>query len=247
MELIVNVKRQDFRESESYEQKFLFATDDTGISVASLLSRLNSRNPLLDVNGEKARKINWESSCLQKKCGACAMRINGKPALACECRLSALDLRGGELTLEPLKKFPVVTDLVVDRSILYENLKNIRAWLKENVEIQEKQTEYLYEASRCIQCGCCLEICPNFCAGGEFYGMSAMVPVARMLEAMPSEDKKELLKKYKKHIYGGCGKSLACADVCPMGIDIEKLMVRSNEMSFWSLLNQTKILFPFFH
>ena len=142
----------------------------------------------------------------------------------------------GEITVEPLRKFPVVADLVVDRTVLYENLEAIHSWLGVDTRAHEKKNDVLYEASRCLQCGCCLEICPNFYAGGKFFGMASMVPAARLLEELPKEEKKELRKKYRKHVYNGCGKSLACRNICPAEIDIEKLLVNSNAISVWKYL-----------
>ena len=57
-----------------------------------------------------------------RKCGACAMLINERPRLACSTFLHTL--KGSTITLEPLSKFPLVRDLIVDRSNLFENLKN---------------------------------------------------------------------------------------------------------------------------
>ncbi len=57
-----------------------------------------------------------------RKCGACAMLINERPRLACSTFLHML--KGSTITLEPLSKFPLVRDLIVDRSNLFENLKN---------------------------------------------------------------------------------------------------------------------------
>ncbi len=205
---------------KSYE----FETELESVTVATALSLINK---------SLSDKIMWDCSCLQKKCGACAMVINGRPALACDTRLSELK---GEITVEPLRKFPVIQDLVVDRTILYQNLEAINAWLNGNANASEKQNEMLYEASRCLQCGCCLEICPNFYSGGNFFGMSSMVPVARLLEELPREEEKELRRKYQKHIYSGCGKSLACRDICPAKIDMEKLLVNSNAITLWKYL-----------
>ena len=78
------------------------------------------------------------------------MRINGVPALACDTRLGAL---GGTVRLEPLRKFPVVADLVVDRSVMHQNLKEMKLWLEEEATLAGEKNELAYEASRCLQCG----------------------------------------------------------------------------------------------
>ena len=159
------------------------------------------------------------------------MVINGRPQLACTARL--IDCKHQEIMIEPLRKFPVVCDLVVDRSILFENLKTLRLWLNKEAELTDRYRELAYEASECIQCGCCLEVCPNFCMDGKFFGMSSVPVTTRLLTEMPVNDAKEIAKLYARHTFAGCGKSLACKDICPKGIDTEKLLVNANAMAVW--------------
>ena len=159
------------------------------------------------------------------------MVINGRPQLACAARL--IDCKRQEIMIEPLRKFPVVCDLVVDRSILFENLKTLRLWLNKEAELPDRYRELAYEASECIQCGCCLEVCPNFCMDGKFFGMSSVPVTTRLLTEMPVNDAKEIAKLYARHTFAGCGKSLACKDICPKGIDTEKLLVNANAMAAW--------------
>lgn len=227
MKYTLKVLRRKSSSEEPAWNEYELETEEENVTVATALSRINRALPEKD-------KIMWECSCLQKKCGACAMVIDGKPALACDARLK--ELESFVVTVEPLRKFPVIRDLVVDRSVLYRNLETIRSWLETGARASEENLGLLYEASRCLQCGCCLEVCPNFFPEGKFFGMASMVPVSRLLEELPPEQKKQLRKDYRKHIYGGCGKSLACRNICPAGIDIESLMVNSNAVSLWRTL-----------
>ncbi len=59
-----------------------------------------------------------------------------------------------------------------------------------------------------------------------------MVLAVTMINSSP-EDRRELRRNYSRHIYSGCGKSLSCKDICPRGIDTEKLLVRSNAVLLW--------------
>lgn len=223
------ILRKESPEISAHWQTIAFDADET-MTIASVLTALNQIPDLKDIEGNPVKlPIRWESSCLQKKCGACAMVINGKPSLACDVRISAL-MKCNEIKIEPLRKFPIVADLIVDRSILFENLKALKLWFD---EITDTEGEIAYEASRCLQCGCCLEVCPNFYAGGEFFGMSAFVPISRILTNLPESQKKEICYDYKKHLYEGCGKSLACRNICPAGIDIDRLLVNSNAVAVW--------------
>mgnify|MGYP002237783630 CR=1 FL=1 len=99
-----------------------------------------------------------------RKCGACAMLINERPRLACSTFLHTL--KGSTITLEPLRKFPLVRDLIIDRSILFENLKKLNLWLESEAYMNPWTHEPRYQSARCLMCGCCLEVCPNFSANG---------------------------------------------------------------------------------
>ena len=132
-----------------------------------------------------------------------------------------------------MKKFPVVRDLIVDRSVMRENLIAIHNWLEVEVRHSQKNVDLAYDAPRCIQCGCCLEVCPNFTAGESFFGAAAFVPASRILSQLPKDKKYDLVKEYGKHIYSGCGKSLSCHNICPVRIDIEHKLSNSNAIAVW--------------
>lgn len=229
MRICLEILRRE-RGGEPYRQTFAYETENAADTVATALTAINERSPLLDETGQTAEPIRWECSCLQKKCGACAMVVNGRPALACAVRLADC---GDTVRLEPLRKFPVVEDLIVDRSVMHENLKAMKLWFDSGAAAGDKAGELAYDASRCLQCGCCLEVCPNFAPGEAFTGMAAAVPMARLLLEMPSEQRQEAARLYRRHVFEGCGKSLACRNVCPVGIDIDGLLVNSNALAVW--------------
>lgn len=231
MKYTIKILRHDRGSTKSYWQCFEYEALSENDTVASALNELNSRSELLDMDGQSARCIEWECSCLQKKCGACAMVIRGRPCLACDALLSAG--KADVITVEPLRKFPVICDLVVDRSILFENLKTLKTWLAADSSISERELELAYEASGCLQCGCCLEVCPNFYAGGNFFGMATVPVTTRLLSGMTPEEYRDLSRLYAKHTFEGCGKSLSCKDICPKKIDTEKLLVNANALAVW--------------
>lgn len=225
----MRIKRQNSFEAEAFYQTIL-RDCDAETNIATLLREINAEE-ILDIDGIPVGEIAWECSCLQKKCGACAMRINGMPRLACDTKIG--DLKSKTVTLEPLKKFPVVRDLIVDRSVLRENLIALHNWLESEATKSRKTVDLAYDASRCIQCGCCLEVCPNFTAGESFFGAAAFVPASRILSQLPNGKKNDLVQEYGKHIYNGCGKSLSCHDICPVGIDVEHKLSNSNAVAVW--------------
>lgn len=227
----LRIVRRKSRDTKPYVQFFVLNEDDRSRTVAEALDALNEREPLLTEDGKAADPIRFERSCMQKKCGACAMLIQGVPRLACSTRLS--DIPGEVIELAPLRKFPCVADLITDRSIMQENAKTMKAWFTEETQVRNEDLEDTYEASRCLMCGCCLEVCPNFMSGDNFFGAAGMLAETRLLLSLPLSQRKALYKEYKKHIYSGCGKSLSCQDICPAEIPIENLMVRANALAIW--------------
>ena len=107
--------------------------------------RLNSRTPLKDNSGTIVTPISCECSCMVRKCGSCAMLMNERPRLACSTFLHTL--KGSTITLEPLSKFPLVRDLIVDRSILFENLKKLNRWLESEAYMNPWTHEPRYQSS----------------------------------------------------------------------------------------------------
>ena len=237
MKAVFDILRRRSSKEEAYRQKIVFTCCEWNLTVALALRRINAGG-FVDENGNKVEPIRWEEGCGQKRCGACAMLINGTPALACDARFKD----GDEIWLEPLKKFPVVEDLLVDRGIMMANLKTLRLWAGEGSRVTEREFDNAYEASLCLQCGCCLEACPEFQCGDKFFGAAGFVPNARRLLALPEEERAKLRKDYLKHIYEGCGKSLACRKICPAGIEIENMLVHSNAVAVWRRLQKIRFL-----
>jgi succinate dehydrogenase / fumarate reductase iron-sulfur subunit len=235
----IKIKRKT-DENKDYYETFLYE-GDVNSSIALVLEDLNSQKELKDINGDKTSKISWECGCLQRKCGACAMVINGKPRLACSSFLKDLLNKDSEVILEPLSKFNVIHDLKVDRSVLFENMKNMKIWLDDEAEISLKSLESQYQSSRCLMCGCCLEICPNFIENGNFYGTVSMVNIFKLIKQNPNNNhKKELIDNYKKYYYEKCGKALSCHDICPLKLPIEELLVETNSTAVWGKNNMNK-------
>ena len=131
MEILIEVRRQHSPADAPYYQTIKYQAANDEENVATVLRNLNATPELRDTEGREVGEIHWQCSCLQKKCGACAMLINGLPRLACDTKLK--DCRENRLLrLEPLKKFPIVRDLMVDRSSMMKNLrsspKRWRSW-----------------------------------------------------------------------------------------------------------------------
>ena len=227
MEKTLRIRRQENPFSEAYFEEYSVPYDDN-MTIAVALLNLSEGQLKKKDEAHPFRPVAFDHSCHQKRCGACAMVINDRPSLACDTRLSSFseDL----IKIEPLKKFPVILDLLCDRSSVFERLKDLKVWIEGESGLQGE--EISYEATRCIKCGLCLEICPNFYREGRFGGMAAMAEQAALLAKIgPAQRKKAA--NYKRSVYEGCGKSLACRDICPAKLDIEELLVRSNAAALW--------------
>ena len=222
--MIVKIKRQDNPDSNYYWQSFNY-DGPKHVTVSAVLDALNYTDDLFDVDGKAARRIRWECSCMQSMCGGCAMVINGVPALA--CATFADEVKGDSLLLEPLSKFPVVNDLVVDRSIIYENLNKAKAYLENFSNDNLKQFEHQYSVAKCLKCGLCLEVCPNYHSGEDFFG--AFFANESFLISSQSADKNDkIIKEYKKHFGAGCSNALSCHSICPMEIDTITSIIKMN-------------------
>jgi succinate dehydrogenase / fumarate reductase iron-sulfur subunit len=231
MEFTIDIRRMEKSGAGAYTQSFLVENDGTA-SVAAALESLNGRATLTDAGGAPAARVGWECSCLQRKCGACAMRINGTPRLACSAFLREFPKR--TVMLEPLGKFPVVSDLIVDRSEMFKGLEQAKLWLEEKAFLSASRHGASYQSARCLMCGCCLEVCPNFISGEDFSGAALSVNAFRILEQTHSDEhRKNVAARYGKQYFNSCGHSLACHEICPVGLPVEELLVRSNAAAVW--------------
>lgn len=222
--MIVKIKRQSDSTSPAYWQSFEY-NGAQHVTVSAVLDALNYTDDLFDIDGKPAARIRWECSCMQAVCGGCAMVINGVPALACATYID--EIKGKELIIEPLSKFPVIADLVVDRSVIYENLLQAKAYLESVASSDKKQHEQQYSVAKCLKCGLCLEVCPNYHPGAEFFG-AVLANESYLLESQAAGENPQVVDAYKKHFAAGCSKALSCQKVCPVGIETLTSIMRMN-------------------
>lgn len=220
----VKILRQQFPSSEPCWEIFEYDGPEDN-SVAGVLDYINYHDDIADINGRKTTRIGWECSCLQGICGSCAMVINGRPALACETFVK--DLKGKDIEIRPLQKFPVIKDLITDRSSIQENLMKTNIYIGEYQPSGEEEHLHQYTAAKCLKCGLCLEVCPNYVDGRTFYG-AAFANDCYLVSARNHTKAKEIGKVYGAHFGNACSKSLSCMDVCPMNIPTIASVARLN-------------------
>lgn len=221
----VRVLRRETGESEPYWESFDYDGPEEN-SIAGVLDYINYHDDIVNDEDRRSTRIGWECSCLQGICGACAMVINGVPALACETMLRDLDSRKG-IEIRPLQKFPVIHDLVTDRSSIQENLKKADIYIGEYRPDKKADHGHQYAAAKCLKCGLCLEICPNYVNGKTFFG-AAFANDCYLAVSRNREKAAGIRKIYAEHFGNGCSKAMTCMDVCPMKIPTIVSMAKLN-------------------
>jgi succinate dehydrogenase / fumarate reductase, iron-sulfur subunit len=200
----------------------------TRVPSANVISALMEiqRNPV-NIKGEKVSPIVWEQGCLEEVCGSCSMLINGKPRQACTALIEKILEESGSSTivLAPFSKFPLVRDLIVDRSIMFDNLKKVHAWVDVDglyakgpgPKISQEKQEVMYSISKCMTCGCCVEACPQSNSHSKFVGPQIIAQV-RFFNDNPTGSKQKNVRLKALMGDGGigdCGNAQNCQKVCP--------------------------------
>ena len=221
----VKILRQQSPVSAPYWETFEY-DGPADNSVAGALDYINYHDDIINADGKPTTRIGWECSCLQGICGACAMVINGKPALACETFLR--DLKGKDIEIRPLRKFPVIHDLVIDRSSIHENLKRANMYIGEYQPAEDGDHAHQYAAAKCLKCGLCLEVCPNYVNGHTFFGV-AFANDCYLVATRNRAEGGRVRAVYAEHFGKTCSKSLSCMDVCPMKISTLASMAKLNK------------------
>ncbi|MBM3208392.1 MAG: succinate dehydrogenase iron-sulfur subunit [Chlamydiae bacterium] len=200
------------------------------LNITSALMEIQ-RNPVTK-NNNRVTPVSWEQGCLEEVCGSCSMLINGRPRQGCTALIHKLIEATGSnvVTLAPMTKFPLVKDLVVDRSQMFENLKKIKAWVDVDdsfdkgfgPKISPQVQEAMYTLSTCMTCGCCTEACPQVNNNSKFVG-PATISQARLFNAHPVGNltaQERLRPLMEEGGISDCGNAQNCVEVCPKSIPL---------------------------
>lgn len=207
------------------------------LNIISALMEIR-KNPVT-IEGKTTTPPVWDMSCLEQVCGICTMVIDGRVRQSCSALVDDLLLASGSdtITLEPMSKFPNIRDLRVDRSQMFEHLKQVRAWIEldgthnlgPGPHISNEVAQERYALSRCMTCGCCLEACPQY-GDGKYIGPQAIAQ-ARLFNMHPvgSMDMEERLNGLLGDDgIGNCGNAQNCVQVCPMNLPLTKSIYETN-------------------
>ena len=168
--------------------------------------------------------LQFDFACRSAICGSCGMMVNGRPALACRTLTSDLPQT---IRLYPLPAFKLIGDLSVDTGTWFRALsENVQGWIHERTAFDESAPEArmeddvaqaIYEADRCIECGCCVAACGVANVNDRFAGPAGLNRVARFMldprDTRADGDWFEVVAN--EHGVFGCLGLMACHDVCP--------------------------------
>ncbi len=164
----VVVLRQDGPGQPSYWQRHMVPYEPN-MNCISVLQKIAANGRTAE--GQSVAPVAWECNCLEEVCGACTMLINGHVRQACTALVDQLlEDQPERIELRPMTKFPVIRDLVVDRSRIFNTLKRIKAWVPVDSYLDmgpgprqsQDDQQLAYVLSKCMSCGCCLEACPQY-------------------------------------------------------------------------------------
>lgn len=200
------------------------------LNIISGLMEIQKRP--INRKGEKTTPVAWEQGCLEEVCGSCSMLINGKPRQSCTALVENIikETNSSVITLEPFTKFPLIRDLVVDRTAMFEALKKVRAWVsvsgswdsENGPKVSPEVQEVLYTLSTCMTCGCCSQSCPQVNEKSSFMGPAAMSQL-RLFDSNPAgsiEKSERLRAAIGEGGIAGCGNAQNCVKVCPKKIPL---------------------------
>ncbi|USR79051.1 succinate dehydrogenase/fumarate reductase iron-sulfur subunit [Arcanobacterium pinnipediorum] len=210
--------------------------------TASFLEMLDQLNEELFAKGEEP--VAFDSDCREGICGQCGIVINGDPhgpLVTTTCQLHMRSFKDGDtITIEPWRStaFPVLKDLVVDRSAL-DRIVQAGGYISVNtgaapdahaVPVPKDHADRAFEAAACIGCGACVAACPN---GSAMLFTSAKVMHLGLLPQGQPERLDRVVSMLSQHDsegFGGCTNVGACAAACPKEVPLELISMLNRDL-----------------
>jgi succinate dehydrogenase / fumarate reductase iron-sulfur subunit len=180
------------------------------------------------IQAEQAGDLAVRWNCKAGKCGSCSAEINGMPKLMCMTRLNAIPI-DKPVTIEPMKTFPLIRDLVTDVSWNFEVKKTIRKFKPRTPDapdgtwrMSQADADRPQEFRKCIECFLCQDVCHvlrDHHMHSEFIGPRFLIYTAQ-LEMNPLDVEDRLADLRDRHGIGLCNITKCCTKVCPESITI---------------------------
>lgn len=230
--VVIKIKRQQEPNAKPHWEEFHIPYRPY-LNIITCLQEIRKNPRTFD--GTPTTPVVWESNCLEEVCGICTMVINGKVRQSCSALVDKLDQ---PITLEPMRKFPIQRDLMVDRSRLFDTLKRVKAWspidgsyaLGPGPKVLPETQQVNYVLSECFSCGCCLDVCPQVNEKSDFIGAMA-ISQARLFNNQPigsaiADERLEALMA--KGGIEDCGNAQNCVKACPKKIPLVTSITEMN-------------------
>lgn len=225
--------------------KVIRQNQNTSPTVQTYLLDVEEGNTILDclnrIKWEQDGTLAFRKNCRNTICGSCAIRINGRSALACKENIGSEIARFvspvssenhansiPEIAIAPLGNMPVLKDLIVDMKGFWNSLETVSPYVstaarkvpeREFLQTPEERQQ-LEETGNCIMCGACYSECNALEVNPDFVGPHALAKAYRMVEDKRDNEKQSRLEQYNEGTTGvwGCTRCYYCNSVCPMGV-----------------------------
>ena len=234
MKIHLKVWRQQNAQSKGYFESYDLDRIEPDMSFLEMLDVLNE-----SLNNQGKEPVEFDHDCREGICGMCSMVINGKPhgpqKLTTTCQLHMRSFKDGDsITIEPFraKAFPVIKDLIVDRSA-FDRIQQVGGYISVNtsgrpvdanaIPIEKESADASFNAATCIGCGACVAACKNASA---MLFTSAKVSQYALLPQGRVEANTRVLNMVKQmdlEGFGNCTNTGACEIECPKGISLENI------------------------
>jgi len=180
--------------------------------------------------------LSFRQFCRAGICGTCAVLIDGFPRLACKEQVLPYALLRGRATVEPLRGFPLIRDLVVDHGILTERMRKFRMWIENptgSVKIAPELNRDLERAADCILCNACQSYCPQVLEE-DYAGPLFFAKLYRLLrDPRDGEGDRRLESVLREGRLYHCLSCEKCNNTCPQDVQpadlIRELMIYTGE------------------
>ncbi|MDW7990013.1 MAG: succinate dehydrogenase iron-sulfur subunit [Archaeoglobaceae archaeon] len=169
----------------------------------------------------------FRASCRMGICGSCALKINGKPRLACEAQISKFK----KVKIEPLDNFKLIRDLVTEFEGFFIKHKKVKPYLIAEVDYDNpsellqtpEELKRYHILTLCIKCGACFSVCPASATLDGYLGPANLAAVYRFNEDSRDRGKEERMKIASDSIgVWRCHSAMECSEVCPKQIEPAK-------------------------
>ncbi len=240
MKLTLNIWRQKNAEAKGAFKSYQLDGIEGDMSFLEMLDVLNAQ--IID-KGEEP--VVFDHDCREGICGSCSLQINGEPhgpdRLVATCQLHMRMFKDGDtIVIEPFraKAFPVIKDLVVDRSA-FDRIQQAGGYISVNtsgntidantIPINKQDADESFNAATCIGCGACVAACKNASAmlfTAAKVSQFALLPQGK-IEA--TERVLNMVAQMDKEGFGNCSNTGACEIECPKGISLENIARMNRE------------------